>query len=305
MTALELIMALSDYDISRARKLLRRVIVQSSAVSFPVALRSAPSSRYVVSLKPVAVAQRTGRGAQPEESSTRIVLCELSETTSAALLSEMKTRLTQRLCLQLRNDLTPIALSGWILQQKELEPQMRQRMVEAIQNAVQRAVRRLAECQGFLDAHADIDELDHFPVDPKPGLSSALEEAKAAVPTAVSFRIEQPNFVSYVFASSGKLTEFFRAVLRYLCQDAAEPSTVLVRVSEGEDVVTFDFSNMGFGIPDEVLQGYVHGDEPIDSVELQTIRDSAKWIASWGGTLEAFSGVGVGIHFTAHLVKYL
>lgn len=178
-------------------------------------------------------------------------------------------------------------------------------MAEAIRRSVNGAVRRLAECQGFLDADADMDELERFPIDPRPALDLALEEVRAAAPASLSFQVKEPSFVSYVFASSSKLKEFFKAVLLCLCQDAAEASTVLVRVTESEDVVAFDFSNMGFGIPDELLQGYVHGGQPVATPELQTLQAGAKWIASWGGVLEAFSGVGVGMHFTVHLVKHV
>ncbi len=53
MSALDVITTLSDFDLSRARKLLRRVIVESLPVSFPVKLRSSPGSRYLFHLKPL------------------------------------------------------------------------------------------------------------------------------------------------------------------------------------------------------------------------------------------------------------
>jgi hypothetical protein len=77
------------------------------------------------------------------------------------------------------------------------------------------------------------------------------------------------------------------------------------RVTEAEDVVAFDFSNMGFGIPNDVFQKYIFGDHPVTTEEYQRMKDAAAWVGQWGGLLEAMSDVGIGMHFTVHLVKFL
>jgi len=164
----------------------------------------------------------------------------------------------------------------------------------------------LSECQQYLAVDADIDELERFPVEPKGPMAMALEEAKLALGRQViKFQLKQPNFVSHVFASAERLKNLLKGILLVLCKDAAENSNILIRMTETDDVVAFDFSNMGFGIPNELLQEYIFGDTPVGSPELQTVQAGARWIESWGGMMEAFSGVGVGMHFTVHLVKFI
>ena len=164
----------------------------------------------------------------------------------------------------------------------------------------------LAECQQYLAVDADSDELERFPIDPKSPLQAAMEEAREpAKRRGVRFELEEPSFVSSVFASSAKLKDLFGALLKILCQDAADDTVVAVNVVEAQDIVTFEFRNTGFGIPNELLQGYVHGEQQLASEEFQKIKTAARWVQSWGGMLEASSGVGIGIHFKLHLVKFI
>ncbi len=55
----------------------------------------------------------------------------------------------------------------------------------------------------------------------------------------------------------------------------------------------------------ELLEQYVFGEQAVESPELQTVQSGARWVQAWGGMLEASSGVGIGMHFTVHLVKFL
>ena len=111
--------------------------------------------------------------------------------------------------------------------------------------------------------------------------------------------------MSYVLASAEKLRQMLSAILNLLCQDAADESTLLVRITEDVDVVAFDFSNMGFGIPNELLHEYLHGEQALASTDLQHLQSAVHWVEAWGGHLEGVSGVGVGMHFTVHLAKFI
>jgi CHASE2 domain-containing sensor protein/signal transduction histidine kinase len=306
MTALDLILALSEYDISKARRILRRVVVENSAVSFPVTFRSKAKSRFLMHLKPLLEESDKESPGTPKKTVTRSILCELVDTTSTAFLFEMKSRLTERLGIQLRNDLAAIDLSASLLGGDRLLKPQRKGIAEIIQAKVQNTVETLSECQQYLALDADMDDLERFPVDARPALAMALDEVRPlAAKRGVAVQLMEPSFVSYVFGSSKKLQELFKSILLLLTQDASDNSTLLVRVSESEDIVAFDFSDMGFGIPNELLQEYVFGDHPMASEEFQKIQHSTKWVQAWGGLLEASSDVGIGMHFTIHLVKFI
>jgi signal transduction histidine kinase len=307
MTALDLILALSDFDISKSRRLLRHVITENSSVSFPVTFRSLPDNRYLMHFKPLPeysldessllLGKRLG---------AKSILCELVETTSLTRLYELKTRLTDRLGLKLRNDLAAIDLSSSLLGSTDLGHDQRQTISQVIHTKVQSTVQALGECQQYLALNTDIDDLERFPVDPRPPVEAALDEVRpAAEGRGLKIEVTKPHFVSYVFASSEKLEQLFKAILHLMSQDATDNSTILVRLTESEDLVAFDFSNTGFGIPNEVLQEYVFGEQALTSEKLQDIQAGARWVQAWGGILEAVSGVGIGLHFTIHLVKFI
>ena len=116
--------------------------------------------------------------------------------------------------------------------------------------------------------------------------------------------IREPTFVSYGLASADKLRQVLLSILGLLYQDAGDDSTVLVRVTEDVDIVAFDFSNIGFGIPNELVHEYLHG-EALASTDLQKLQAAVRWVEAWGAHLEAVSGVGVGMHFTLHLAKFI
>ena len=58
-------------------------------------------------------------------------------------------------------------------------------------------------------------------------------------------------------------------------------------------------------MPNEVLQESIYGENTDVSDEIAKIRNVANWIEDWGGTFEAVSGVGVGMHFTIRLSRFL
>ncbi|HVR73261.1 MAG TPA: CHASE2 domain-containing protein [Planctomycetota bacterium] len=306
MTALDLMLALSDLDISKSRRLLQRVIVENSPISFQVTFRSAANSRFLLHMRPLADEPESAAGGSTRRMGSRTVLCELVDTTTLTAVHEMKSRLTERLGLQLRGDLAAVDLSAAILKKNRLPHEDRSRVTGIIQARVKKSIQTLSECQQYLTLTSEGDDLERFPVDILRPLDAALEDVKVlAGSQRVEIVVQKPNFLSYVFASAPKLREFFAAVLRVLCQDAADNTTVLVRIAESEDVIALDFSNMGFGIPNELLQSYVFGDQQLASEEFLKIKAASKWIQAWGGMLETVSGVGLGIHFTVHFVKFI
>ena len=306
MSALDMVLALSDFDQSRARRTLRRVVVDSAATSFPSALRTQSDSRYFVHLKPLVEGGANREGEIAHNGGARTVLLEIVDMTTSALVYEMKGDLMKRLGLELRSYLSSIGASCSLLAGKRLLENQQRVLLQIMDAKVRQSVELLTECKQYLALDADVDDFERFPVESGAALLQAVHQMRAvAEQKGVEIALVEPSFLSSVFASTKKLQELFRAILAVLVQDAGERSTVLVRVLEDEDVVAFGFSNSGFGIPDELLQEYLFGDQTSASEEFQSIREAVQWIESWGGEFEAASGVGVGMQFKLHLVKFI
>ncbi len=307
MTALDLILSLSDYDISKSRKILRRVVVENHSVSFPVALRSNPSGRCLLHLKPLQGGARGESRGVVDRLGAKSILCEIVDTTSVTQLSDLKSQLTSRLGVQIRDDLATVEMASSILA-IDAPPGSRSREIaDILHSKVQKTVHTLTECRHYLDQNSGLDGMERFPVNPRPLLLEAVERIRIqAAQEGLEIEIREPTFVSYVLASADKLRQLLLSILGLLCQDAADNTTVLVRVTEDVDIVAFDFSNMGFGIPNELLHEYLYGGEAaLASAELQNLQAAVRWIEAWGGHLEAVSGVGIWMHFTLHLAKFI
>ncbi len=304
-TALDVLIALSDLDIARCRDILRRVIVDNSPTTLPVRLRSASTSRFIVHLKPLSE-EKSAEGAFIGRVGAKSILFELVDTTAASKIGEMKSRLTDKLGVQIREELASIEMAASLLERGSRAQDVRDNLHSTIRTRVGRAISTVTECRQFLNINRDLGDLQRFPVDLRPSIREATElVSRLAQERGLRLEVTQPNFVSFVLASSSALTKVIASILRLLCQDATDHSVVSIRLEEGEFDLQLSLENVGFGIPDEIMQEYVHGSEQGSSSEMEEIQSATRRIESWGGTLEATSGVGIGMRFSLRLAKFL
>lgn len=304
MTAVDLVSALSEYDLGKSRTILRHVIVDQQVIDLPVTLERSQKGRYVMHLHPLEVASGPEYG--PKDLTGRCILCELVDTTAFTGLYEMKERLANRLGLQLRNDLASIDLSSSLLAATNISDHQRHHISQIIHDKVAKTMDVLVECQQYLTMDGELENVERFPVDAQEALAAALAEVEPALAgRSIRSRVRQPKLMSYVLASADNLKTAFAAILRLLGGDALDGSMVEVVVDEHEDLVEFAFRNTGFGIPNERFQEYVLGDKTLASGDLKVLRESMHWVESWGGELEASSEVGVGTEARLRLVKFI
>lgn len=305
MTLLDLVLAVSEYDLTRAKKLLRRVIVEDAEVAFPALFKASLSERFWIRLKPL-VDQPSGPEKGLERAGGKSVLCELVDTTSVSVLHEMKHRLTERLGMQLRGDLAAIDLCSDLLRTRQMPHEERAEMARIIDARVRRGVTLLTECQQYVGLQCDQDELERFPVDPEAALFLAREavgELMAA--RKIDAEVVKPAFMSFVFASGSRLHLVFAKVLRVLCEDAVENTRISIDVEETEDVVSFLFKDEGIGMPDDLFQDYLGGVQIASSETFQDLQDAVKSVKAWGGTLQGRSGLGEGMEIQIELLKFI
>ncbi|MEM7233512.1 MAG: hypothetical protein AAF517_15145, partial [Planctomycetota bacterium] len=306
MTALDLVASVSDYDLAKSRKILRHVIVEQQVMTIPVTLSRSKDRRYVMHLHPLQINTLEGDGDALRELSGKSILCELVDTTSFTGVFEMKEKLATRLGLQLRNDLASIDLSSSLLGNPNLSADQRQHISQIIHDKVTRTMDVLVECQSYLTANSESEQIDRFPVDSQQSFAAAADEAKPLLEMRdMELVVEEPKLMSYVLASSESLQVVFTAILRLLVSDATDSSKLAVAITESEDLVNYEFKNEGFGIPDDRFQEYLFGDKTLATDELKTLREGISWVEAWGGELEATSEVGAGIEVHVRLVKFI
>jgi len=306
ITALDLLTALSEYDLGRARKILRHVIMDQQVITLPVTLRGRKKSRFVMHLHPLQVNPAEKGEDALKALSGKCVLCELVDTTAFTGLFEMKEKLTARLGQQLRNDLASIDLSSSLLGSTTLSADQRKHISQIIHDKVSRTMDVLVECQQYLTLDGELESVERFPVNSQEALAEAVAQVEPLITgRGIGVTVDQPQLMSFVLASGDNLRALFLAALKLLGADASDGGTIHVTVSESEDVVSFHFRNSGFGMPNDRFQEYLLGDKTLASEELRTLREGMTWAKAWGGEVEAASEVGVGTEVVVRLVKFL
>lgn len=306
MTALDLVLNLSDYDLTTARKLMRRVIVEDASVSFPAALRATRGQRFRVNLKPLRGEADRGLPAGERSPQSWGILWEFLDTSSIALAYELKQELVDHMISRLRNDLGAIGLGSGLFRNRILLQEQKARIAELLETKVRSGVELLSDCGRYLSSRAEEDELETVPVDPRMALRAALDDLVETLnERKLTTEVEEPFHVSLVLASRTKLEALFRRILETLAADSAEGGAIRVAVKDREEAVELGFSNAGFGIPDDVFQEYLRGTGVAIGDNFKALREAVETVRRWGGSLEGRSEVGEGMRFEVHLTKFL
>jgi hypothetical protein len=277
--------------------------LEDIASSFTVDFQSTSAARYVMQVKPLL---SSSRDADRGPSGQKAILFELIDTTDVTRLADLKTQLTERLFVQMHSDLATIDLSASMISSMPVPLEHTKTMGHIIHGRVHDAARAMRECQQYLCLAAGGDDLERFPVDPLPLLKQSIENIREkAAEKNVTLRFMERGATTYTLASSEKLAFITAAILKVQVKDAVEDSVILVRLTRGDGLIALDFSNNGFGMPNDVLQDYLAGEGGNVSQEFADLQKAAAWVEGWGGLFEAVSGIGVGLHFTIHLNKFM
>jgi CHASE2 domain-containing sensor protein/signal transduction histidine kinase len=305
LNALDLVTALTEFDLGKSRRILRLVLIEGQTVTLPVTLSSARDRRHVLHLHPVQLASNDGTESALESLSGRGILCEIVDASSLSTVFEMKEKLASRLGLQLRNDLASIDISASLLESRRIGEDSRRHVAQLVHEKVTETLHSIVECQRFLSLDNESRSLECFPVDPGDPFESALLELKGNVRgRSVAVSVEKPRLLRYVLAHSENLEAVCLSILQLLAADAIDNSTIQVRIAESESMLSFAFENTGFGIPNQRLQTFLREDATLASPEQRRLKESISLVESWGGELEATSEVGVGFRVELRLIKF-
>jgi len=305
-TALDLISAVSDYDVARSRRILRHVIVENQTIAIPVTLSGSSRTKFLLHLRSLEVAESKFREDGPHDLVGQCVLVELVDTSSFAGLFEMKEKLTARLGLQLRNDLAAVDLSSSILGADGIPASQRTHIAGIVHDKVAKMMDVLVECQQYLTMESSAQHVERFPVDVAEFLDAAILELDPLLARRrVRVEVVRPKVMSYVLASTTHIDSVFSALLRVLLSDALDDSVIVIEIVEGPDVLRVGCANQGFGVPNERFQEYVYGEKVLATEELKALREVVARVDAWGGELVASSELGRGTRFDLQLVKFL
>ncbi|MDP2828871.1 MAG: CHASE2 domain-containing protein [Sulfuricellaceae bacterium] len=307
MTATDLIGALADVSLDYARGVMQAIILDRQKISLPAKLAD-DSRSYMLHLGPLLPTRgkQILREGDPLPFEVEGILCELVDTTMVKRLYSIKDEVMERVAYQIRND-TESLLSGIsLLETGDLAEDKQSRVISIIRDKISNLVAVTEQVNGLLNQEVDTGVVECYPIDCRRPLLAAVEAIrdKAAV-HGVVFDLQLPDLVSLVFASPEGLQDVLDSVLAVLVADTIQQGSILASLEEREGWITYRFANQGFGIPEDRLQSYLHGDSSQATDEFGKLQQSAMRVAYWEGRLEGHSEIGVGTRFELKLKGFI
>jgi signal transduction histidine kinase len=302
---LDLISRLTDAPPERVRRYLRHIVLEHGTISVPTR-PSADGKRFLLYISSIEHIPQRGRESIEPLSMFRAILCELIDITALERIYAMRELLSEQMSHRVRNSLAAMFAAADLLADARLSGAQHERVLDNLRRALQTSKEAFDTFEGFLDQPLVVDIAERHPVDARAvvldGLAAIRDEAQR-----LHVRIEPdiPEFVSLVIAGSQELGALTRTILLLLTHDAREGGSVRVSMSEGDSDVVIEFSNEGFGLPDERLQEYLHGSGEPQSSAFRMIRLGFKDAERWGGRFEVQSPLGQGFRCILTLRKVM
>lgn len=298
LTALDFIQELTGLGPERCRRMFREVVVEHGRSSFPV--RSPKTDRiFMLTVQPLYY-RESGQDEELGEAhpfALQGMLLELNDVTEVRSVYGIRDRLIERLLFQLRNDLQAVLAASAVLTHREISKQHRAKVEGLVGAKVDHSVEMFERAHRYLVKDIELGVAEPYPVDPKEALILAARNMEdAAKRRKVRIALQLPPFASLVLADPTGMFEWvLRAALSLLIEDAVEHSEITGSIQEHEERLCIRFANRGFGQPNERLQAYLFGDEPVESRTYKDMREAILRIREWGGDVTARSQVGEGI----------
>jgi signal transduction histidine kinase len=307
MTALDTLVAVTGEPVAKLRKYLRQVILDHQNITLRVRLSSRQGSKFLLALRPFVDGGDLDTSGEPAPFGTFGFCLELVDTTAVEKLTEMKAELSQRLGIQVRNNLAAIQMSSALLANEKAPQEMRQEAGDLLDNKIQSTVDIMGECQDYLALELEAPAPQRgYPLSFKPILSDVLSELKADLDERrVGVTLDEPALMNQVFADEAQVRTVLRSVFTYLLRDALDDTNIHVTITEAETSTSFRVSNEGYGIPEEDLTRYLSSDGEVSSDDVRGLQDGMRWVTQWGGSFEAHSRVGEGTEFRCSLRRFL
>lgn len=310
MSMLELIRSITEISEEACRYSLQSLMIDSEEeLKFDVTLSQQPDKSYVLILSGVNTNLKSlpSDDAQVAQIERQGFLCELIDVTEIKQTYNLKETVREHLGFQFRNDLASIVFASSLLEQDSLPETTRKRLLDILRIKSKAIASILDEADLFLSVKLSMLQLERYPVDSKQVISNAVTSLneEASRKDIVIFNL-LPELTKLVYASSKILEWITIKILKYLLLDGQTGSKITIKAETSDHLVTFTFSNQGFGMPNELFQSYLtEVSTGTEDKNLNYIKEAITIVQSWGGELRGTSEVGVGLTFVLTLKGFL
>ena len=303
LSALDLLVRLTQLPVELARNMLSTVIFQKKELQFPVSLEKGEKNTFLLSIRPVG--RDEGHKLAIDEATPfdiRGLLFEIIDPSEFSEVAGIKSQYMERLLLQLRNDMEAVMTGIQLLSSDRVNAEQRQRTMGIMLDKVKNTNTRLIEAEGYIDVGVSEVMRSSYPIDTISIVNTILSQRSEELNQK---RIELvksfPDLLQLGLAKSDALTALLDNILDIQIEDAGPDSQLFFNISSEEHAQYITISGTGFGMPNDELQHFLHGDVSLASEQFKRLRKGMEHVSSWGGELKMSSELGKGITFELKL----
>jgi hypothetical protein len=302
LTASELATELSQADINESRIHINKAITQQNSKTLPVMKTTSSPKKYILHISAIKASRNnTSNTDSIQPFQTLGISFELVESTLLQDICTLKDDLMEDLREQQRTNLQNTV--GY-LHRLGNENTNREDLL--------RDFPELTEKLSILD---DIDtlytyiaqdlytrNLEQYPIPYSKYLHQAVHSvSQEATARNIQVTINATRNSSLVLINPEILLKIFQAILAILLEDAAEETLINVTITQEDFFQVFEFTNQGFGIPDETFQKYLFSPQVKASDNFLNLKELLPYLDKIYAELKGSSQVGKGTMFSLKL----
>lgn len=314
MSLLEFIESVTGYSAADSRRLLQYAIFDRENMSVPVITGDGEQS-HILHLKPLQKQQIDSVYATQELEEVHPfrltgILCELVDVAEITTAVSVMEQVYERVSEVTASDIDSVLDDLKNFRINSSSEQQRTRFIDSIREKLTQTSQVLkhlkTEAASMLSQTSEEEIYERTPVDGASSLMETIDEVRKEVAEQnISIRIQTPELLCLVIASPKELRNGFDAILMLMAKDTVEQGKINAIVQQTDDYIFFQFSNDGFGIPNERLQEYLHHDEETVSDELKRLKQLKHQVHRWGGSIDINSKVGEGLRIDLSLQRFV
>lgn len=301
ISMLDFIVAVTDYDTDKARKILQHTIFHEEVTAIPIKPLMSKHS-YMLFIRPLKTCEQEKHEEHLMDEvnifSMRGVLCELADISELKQLWGFKESMLERFGFKMRNEMAPVFLALSMLGDDTLVSEDR----HLIMNDIQDKINEILETLKIANEQSSIDienlannTLDCYPIDGLKPLEEALFFLQDQIADlAITVHKHVPMLLSLVFAGPYELGIILRIALTVLLEESGQQGNIWLEIEEKTGAVYYRLYNDGAGMPQENLDTFFDN-ESLSSEEITKLHHAKNCVQRWGGSLQISSEVGKGL----------
>lgn len=282
MSALEVILKLSNLSESRVKNLLQSILIDRESFMLHTDIEN---RSFYLHITPVTQNQDSLNFDDIYPFEVYGFLVELIDITTTIDRVNIKERVIKSVSTQIENSLESLS------KELNLDSQLTPIMLN---------LNKLKD----LSTQDILNNLNFsYPIDFQYELKMALKSIQETLlKRSIEIDIDMEVGVYLVYATPYRLSEVFLSILKLLEDDSIDEERIDILILNLDRFVSFKFKNRGFGVSAKEFEKYISNGS--DSKLYRDISKSIESVKKWQGEVDAKSELGEGIEFEIKLLRF-